>query len=80
MEPFPIGKKQQGVLLEGPRRVQKEDCLGFDDYADVLVDRLREPEAWPVGLGIYAQWGGGKASNSEELPDDVSGYLEIFFY
>ena len=54
---------KQEVLLEGPLSIRNRDCLGFGDYADVLVDRLQNPKAWPVGLGIYAQWGAGKASN-----------------
>ena len=78
-EPFPDNRIQQGVLLEGPPRARNGDCLGFGDYADVLVDRLRKPEAWPIGLGIFAQWGAGKASNPKELQDDMSGYPEIFF-
>ncbi|CAN0148534.1 unnamed protein product [Ascophyllum nodosum] len=63
-EPFPR-KKEQGVLLEGPLRVSSKDYLGFGDYADVLVDRLQKPEVWPVGLGIFAQWGAGKSTLCE---------------
>ena len=58
-------KDEQGMLLEGPLRARDRDYLGFSDYADVLVNRLQDPAAWPVGLGIYAQWGAGKASKLE---------------
>jgi len=61
-EAFP-GKDDQGMLFEGPLKSRDHDCLGFDDYADVLGSRLQDPAAWPVGLGIYAQWGAGKAGN-----------------
>ncbi|CAM9597767.1 unnamed protein product [Scytosiphon promiscuus] len=59
--PFPE-KGEQGVLLEGPVSDPKQDCLDFGDYADVLVRRLCNSAAWPVGVGIYAQWGAGKSS------------------
>ncbi|CAN0386319.1 unnamed protein product, partial [Scytosiphon promiscuus] len=57
--PFPE-KGEQGVLLEGPVSDPTQDCLDFGDYADVLVRRLCNSAAWPVGVGIYAQWGAGK--------------------
>ena len=66
------------MLLEGPLRVSSKDYLGFGDYADVLVDRLQKPEVWPVGLGIFAQWGAGKASKSEELPNNLGKSRDIF--
>lgn len=68
--PFPE-KGDQGVLLEGPLSTREQDCLDFGDYADVLVRRLSDSAAWPVGVGIYAQWGAGKvlyALRTEQEP------------
>lgn len=59
VEAFPV-KEDQGMLFEGPLRTRDSDCLGFADYAEVLANRLKDPAAWPVGLGIFAQWGAGK--------------------
>lgn len=55
-------KYPQGVLLEAPVSAGTPDCLEFGDYADVLVERMTDPAAWPVGVGVYAQWGAGKVS------------------
>ncbi|CAN0227177.1 unnamed protein product, partial [Scytosiphon promiscuus] len=44
-----------------------EDILAFDKYAEVLVERLRDPDMWPVSLGIYAQWGAGKVRNQDVI-------------
>ncbi|CAM9693883.1 unnamed protein product, partial [Laminaria digitata] len=57
---FPT-KERQGVLLEAPISADAPDCLEFVDYADVLVERMTDPAAWPVGVGVYTQWGAGKA-------------------
>ncbi|CAM9533755.1 unnamed protein product, partial [Ectocarpus sp. 8 AP-2014] len=59
--PFPT-KEHQGVLLEAPVSSEGPDCLEFGDYADVLVERMTDPAAWPVGVGVYAQWGAGKSA------------------
>lgn len=72
------GKDGQGMLPEGPFGARGDDCLGFSDYADVLVNRLRNPTAWPVGLGIYAQWGAGKVSETEELVEIDCTSLRFF--
>lgn len=75
--PFPPKEGQkvhrEGALLDtkdgkgnGTPSAQKdEDILAFDKYAEVLVERLRDPDMWPVSLGIYAQWGAGKVRNQE---------------
>ncbi|CAM9288617.1 unnamed protein product [Ectocarpus sp. 8 AP-2014] len=47
---------------ENGHPVAPRDILAFDKYANVLVDRLSDPDMWPVSLGIYAQWGAGKSS------------------
>eukprot|EP00903_Cladosiphon_okamuranus_P022759 g20951.t1 len=60
-QPFPEGTKDQHILLEAP--ISKDsDYLEFGQYAEVLTNRITNPTAWPVGVGIYAQWGAGKSS------------------
>ncbi|CAM9643523.1 unnamed protein product [Scytosiphon promiscuus] len=61
VSPFPE-KGDHGGLLEGPVSGSEQDHLGFGDYADVLARRLSDSAVWPVGVGIYAQWGAGKSS------------------
>ena len=58
-----LQKVDQRILPEAPLFSKSDDCLNFDDYADVLSDRVRDPRVWPVGVGIYAQWGAGKVSH-----------------
>lgn len=58
---FPTAEHQR-VLLEAPISGDASDRLEFVDYADVLVERMTDPAAWPVGVGIFAQWGAGKVS------------------
>lgn len=70
-QPFPPKKKQQGVVLEAPISADASDRLEFGDYADVLVERMTDPAAWPVGVGIYAQWGAGKVSPHERSAQDT---------
>ncbi|CAM9628063.1 unnamed protein product [Ectocarpus sp. 12 AP-2014] len=68
--PFPT-KEHQGVLLEAPVSSEGPDCLEFGDYADVLVERMTDPAAWPVGVGVYAQWGAGKSSLLQQIIDKL---------
>lgn len=65
--PFPT-KEHQGVVPEAPISSDATDCLEFGDYADVLVERITDPAAWPVGVGVYAQWGAGKVSACARSP------------
>lgn len=50
VEAFP-GKDDQGMLLEGPLRTRDSDYLRFNDYAEVLADRLQDP-------GVFTPDGG----------------------
>lgn len=59
---FPAPRNKVNVLPETPLREPADDSLRFEDYAEVLVEHLRIPTVWPVGVGIYAEWGAGKSS------------------
>lgn len=58
--PYSPAIKEQGVLLEAPLTAKVHDFLRFEDYADVIAEHILAPNAWPVGVGIFAKWGAGK--------------------
>lgn len=40
-----------------------DDLLGFEDYANALVDIIRKPETRPpLVVGVYGPWGSGKST------------------
>ncbi|HEV7905226.1 MAG TPA: P-loop NTPase fold protein [Pyrinomonadaceae bacterium] len=40
-----------------------DDLLGFEDYANALVDIIRRPETFPpLVVGVYGPWGAGKST------------------
>lgn len=41
----------------------EKDLLGFEDYADALVQIIRRPETRPpLVIGVYGPWGSGKST------------------
>lgn len=63
-QPFP-SKVKPGALVEAPISTEEHDCLHFTAYAEAIAVHLRTYSAWPIGVGIFAQWGAGKVLNQQ---------------
>lgn len=49
------------------------DLLGFEPYAQVIADALRNDELFPLTVGVFGDWGSGKSSFMSLIADAVRG-------
>ena len=58
----PIAEPRQGPWTDTEIAEQEQDFFSYQDYADVLVKLIRQPDNTPLTIGILGSWGSGKSS------------------
>ena len=50
------------MLTDNAIHDRHEDKFGFNIYADLLADTIRDTDKLPFCIGVFAEWGAGKSS------------------
>ncbi|MCH7879818.1 MAG: hypothetical protein IH914_10955 [candidate division Zixibacteria bacterium] len=59
------------MLTDNAIRTIKDDQYGFEPFARLLADTIRETDDLPFTLGIFGEWGCGKSSLMNMIRDDL---------
>lgn len=71
------GGNQMIMLTDNAIHNRNEDKFGFDIYANLLADTIRDTDKLPFCIGVFAEWGAGKSSLMNMIKDSLSNSFQI---